>query len=385
MRCILHVDMDAFYASVEQHDDASLRGRPVLVGGTSGRGVVAAASYEAREYGCRSAMPMAEALRRCPQALCVRPRMHRYKEVSTQVFAVFREYTPFVEGLSLDEAYLDVTGSLALHGPPARLAGSIKGAIRACTGLTASVGAGPNKLVAKIASELDKPDGLMVLFGDAIRPALDPLSVRVIGGIGPRTAERLEAEGIRLIEELRGAPDSVLRRIFGRYAERLRARACGQDERPVEPGRSEISISAEETFDRDLERPERMVAEIAQLAERVSERLRRKGLQAGRVSLKIRRHDFSTFTRQRRVSPPLVSGQRLAANCVELLGTWLAEYAEARIRLLGVAALDLSPAEQLALFDGPEQQALAAGEVADRIRDRFGPGALRRGRDLATD
>jgi DNA polymerase-4 len=383
MRCILHVDMDAFYASVEQLDDASLRGRPVLVGGTGARGVVAAASYEAREYGCRSAMPMAEALRRCPQALCVRPRMHRYKEVSTQVFAAFREYTPFVEGLSLDEAYLDVTASLKLHGPPERLAGNIKREIRTRTGLTASVGAGPNKLVAKIASDLGKPDGLQVLFGDAIQRTLDPLSVRVIGGIGPRTAERLEAEGIRLIEELRRAPDSVLRRIFGRYAERMRARAGGQDERPVEPGRNEISISAEETFDRDLDRPERMVAEIAQLSERVSERLRRKGLQAGRIGLKIRRHDFSTFTRQRRVSPPVVSGKRLAANCVELLGAWLSEYAEARIRLLGVSALDLSPAEQLPLFDGADQRALAAGEVADRIRDRFGPTAVRRGRDLA--
>jgi len=222
-----------------------------------------------------------------------------------------------------------------------------------------------------------------VLFGDAIQRTLDPLSVRVIGGIGPRTAERLEAEGIRLIEELRRAPDSVLRRIFGRYAERMRARAGGQDERPVEPGRNEISISAEETFDRDLDRPERMVAEIAQLSERVAERLRRKGLQAGRIALKIRRHDFSTFTRQRRVSPPVVSGKRLAANCVELLGAWLSEYAEARIRLLGVSALDLSPAEQLPLFDGAEQQAVAAGEVADRIRDRFGPTAVRRGRDLA--
>jgi DNA polymerase-4 len=309
--------------------------------------------------------------------------MHRYKEVSTQVFAAFREYTPFVEGLSLDEAYLDVTASLKLHGPPERLAGNIKREIRTRTGLTASVGAGPNKLVAKIASDLGKPDGLQVLFGDAIQRTLDPLSVRVIGGIGPRTAERLEAEGIRLIEELRRAPDSVLRRIFGRYAERMRARAGGQDERPVEPGRNEISISAEETFDRDLDRPERMVAEIAQLSERVSERLRRKGLQAGRIALKIRRHDFSTFTRQRRVSPPVVSGKRLAANCVELLGAWLSEYAEARIRLLGVSALDLSPAEQLPLFDGAEQQAVAAGEVADRIRDRFGPTAVRRGRDLA--
>ena len=383
MRCILHVDMDAFYASVEQLDDAALRGLPVLVGGTGGRGVVAAASYEAREYGCRSAMPMAEALRRCPQASCVRPRMHRYKEVSTQVFGALREYTPFVEGLSLDEAYLDVTASLKLHGPPERLAGDIKREIRTRTGLTASVGAGPNKLVAKIASDLGKPDGLQVLFGDAIQRTLDPLSVRVIGGIGPRTAERLEAEGIRLIEQLRRAPDGVLRKIFGRYAERMRARATGQDDRPVEPGRNEISISAEETFDRDLDRPERMVAEIAQLSERVAERLRRKGLQAGRIALKIRRHDFSTFTRQRRVSPPVVSGRRLAANCVELLGAWLSEYAEARIRLLGVSALDLSPAEQLPLFDGAEQQAVAAGEVADRIRDRFGPTAVRRGRDLA--
>jgi DNA polymerase-4 len=363
-RVILHVDMDAFYASVEQLDDPSLRGRPVLVGGTGSRGVVAAASYEARAFGCRSAMPMAEARRRCPEAACVRPRMDRYKAASSQVFGIFREVTPLVEGLSLDEAYLDVTADLRRLGTVERVARHLKEEIRRRSGLTASVGGGPNKLVAKIASDLDKPDGLKLLFGDVIRPALDPLSVRAIGGIGPRTAERLEVEGIRSIAELRTAPDAILDRVFGRYAGRMRARAGGQDDRPVVPERPDISISAEETYASDLRQPEEMAREIRALAERVSQRLARKSLQAGRIGLKVRRADFVTYTRQRRMAPPVTSARHMASACVELLAHWLAEQPGARVRLLGVAAMNLSAADQLALFEGLEPPGSAAESPA---------------------
>ncbi|MEJ2513709.1 MAG: DNA polymerase IV [Gammaproteobacteria bacterium] len=381
-RCVLHVDMDAFYASVEQQDDPGLAGRPVLVGGTGGRGVVAAASYEARRYGCRSAMPMSEALKRCPGAVCLRPRMDRYREVSGRVFAVLQDYTPLVEGLSLDEAYLDVTDGHRLHADPRRLAADIKHRIRTDTGLTASVGAGPNKLVAKIASDLDKPDGLVVLFGGAVTAALDPLPVSAIGGIGPRTARRLADCGIRHIADLREAPEGLLTRVFGRHAGRMREKASGRDDRPVVPEREEISVSAEKTFERDLHSRSEMEAELSRLAERVSARLRRKSLAASRIVLKIRRADFATFTRQKRVSPPVNSDRLIAANARELLSAWMADQPGARIRLLGVGTGGLAPAGQMNLFETEEVRSGAAGTAADQVRARFGDGALVRARDL---
>jgi DNA polymerase-4 len=381
-RCVLHVDMDAFYASVEQLDDPSLAGRPVLVGGTSGRGVVAAASYEARGFGCRSAMPMAEALRRCPEAVCVRPRMERYREVSRAVFEVFAAHASVVEGLSLDEAYLDVTSSVSFQGGVRRLARAIKQEIREGTGLTASVGAGPNKLVAKIASDLEKPDGLVVLFGEAVQSSLDPLPVRRIGGIGPRTAERLEEVGIRLIAELRTAPEPVLRRVFGRHGERMRSKACGLDDRPVSAERQDVSVSAEETFDEDLTDRAEMLVQIGRLSERVSARLRRKELHAGCVFVKIRRADFVTFTRQRRVSPRVASPRLITANAAELLDAWLVDQPGARVRLLGVGVAALAPGGQLALFETEEERSSSVGRAADQVRERFGAAALVRARDL---
>src|SRR5579871_6042109 len=214
-RAVLHVDMDAFYASVEQRDDPSTAGKPVIVGGLGGRGVVAAASYEVRRFGVRSAMPMSTALRLCPHAICIRPRMARYQQVSAQVFDVFHEVTPLVQGLSLDEAFLDVTDSVALMGDPASIARRIKMRIRELTGLTASVGVAPNKLVAKIASDLDKPDGLTVVPEGRIQEVLDPLSVRRLPGLGRKMGERVEATGIRTFAQLRKAGDAVLWPLFG--------------------------------------------------------------------------------------------------------------------------------------------------------------------------
>jgi DNA polymerase-4 len=249
VRSILHVDMDAFYASVEQRDNPELRGRPVVVGGGTNRGVVAAASYEARKFGIRSAMPMAEALRRCPELCRVRSRMSLYQAVSEQVFEIFRRFTPVVEGLSLDEAFLDVSSSLALFGSPVEIAGAIKREILAATELTASVGVARNKLVAKIASELDKPDGLTVLFPEHYSARLDPLPVAVIPGIGRETLKRLDRVGIHTVRELRTAADRDLEPIFGRFTTKTRDRAAGIDDRPVVASREEKSISAEETYD----------------------------------------------------------------------------------------------------------------------------------------
>src|SRR5688500_3957514 len=261
-RAILHVDMDAFYASVEQRDRPELRGQPVIVGGTSNRGVVAAASYEVRNFGVRSALPIREALRRCPHAICVKPRMAVYRHVSHQVFAIFHEYTPVVEGLSLDEAFLDVTASLALKGDAVSIARGIKQKILAATQLTASVGVAGNKLVAKIGSDLNKPDGLTVIDAGNLHAVLDPLSVRRLPGLGRKLGERVEAAGLLTFAQLRTAPDAVLWPIFGRDSQRMRERAAGIDDRPVMSEWDEKSISAEETFFSDLADHGKMQAEV---------------------------------------------------------------------------------------------------------------------------
>src|SRR5580692_7343816 len=254
-RAVLHVDMDAFYASVEMRDDPTLAGKPLIVGGTAGRGVVAAASYEVRKYGVHSAMPMSTALRLCPHAVCVRPRMQRYQEVSELVFGVFHEITPLVQGLSLDEAFLDVTQSQELFGDPVTIARRIKSRIQAITGLTASVGVATNKLVAKIASDLAKPDGLTIVPAERIQEIFDPLSVRRLPGLGRKTGARVEAAGIHTLGELRSAPDALLWPIFGRYSAWIRDRASGVDERPVLPDMEEKSLSAEDTFEADIADP----------------------------------------------------------------------------------------------------------------------------------
>ena len=252
MRAILHVDMDAFYASVEARDNPELRGKPLIVGGLGGRGVVAAASYEVRKFGVHSAMPMREALQRCPHAICVQPRFSRYKAVSKIVFDVFHEFTPLVEGLSLDEAFLDVTHSQAALGPAEVIGAEIKQRILARTGLTASVGVAPNKLIAKIASDLRKPDGLVVVHSDEATALLDPLPVRRLFGIGAKTAPQLERIGVMTLRDLRLAPDAALRPLFGAYVAQLKMRAAGVDDRPVIPDWDEKQISAEETFDVDI-------------------------------------------------------------------------------------------------------------------------------------
>jgi DNA polymerase IV len=386
-RAILHVDMDAFYASVEQRDRPELRGQPLIVGGTSNRGVVAAASYEVRAFGVRSAMPIREALRRCPHAICVRPRMSVYREVSHQVFAIFHEYTPVVEGLSLDEAFLDVTASLALKGDAITIARGIKNQIRATTQLAASVGVAPNKLTAKIASDLEKPDGLTVVTPENMSAILDPLSVRRLPGLGRKLGERVEAAGIATLGQLRTASDTVLWPIFGRDSQRMRERAAGIDERPVMSEWDEKSISAEETFFNDLADPARMQAEVLRLADRASQRMRAQNLAAGCVAVKIRRADFTTFTRQKRFEPSTTDSRTIAKIAAELLTAWLGEQPRAKVRLLGVGVNHLHAADQMDLFAAPGQAAgspvaTALDATVDLIRERFGNLAVRRGSAL---
>ncbi len=382
-KLILHVDMDAFYASVEQRDNPDLRGKPVVVGGSSNRGVVAAASYEVRKFGVRSAMSMADARRRCPDLIRVQPRMSHYQAVSKQIFEVFREFTPVVEGLSLDEAFLDVTACRSLHGTSIEIAKKIKQTIRDRINLNASVGVAENKLVAKIASDLDKPDGLTVLLGDTVREKLDPLPVSLIPGIGQKTLSRLHDINIFSVADLRLAPDRDLESIFGRYAQRTRERAGGIDIRPVASSREEKSISAEETYDVDLSDRGEMETELLRLAETTARRLRKSALQAGTVQIKIRQADFQTFTRQKSLQPPVNNTDQIYRVACQLLGIWLEKNPGTRIRLLGVGGSKLSPAEQRDLFaDDDAPVAGAVDQTVDDIRDRFGNSAVARARTL---
>jgi DNA polymerase-4 len=380
-RSILHVDMDAFYASVEQRDNPELRGKPLVVGGTTNRGVVAAASYESREFGIRSAMPMREAYRRCPGLLRVRPRMSHYQAVSKQIFEVFRSFTPLVEGLSLDEAFLDVTASVALFGTPVDIAKAIKEKILEATRLTASVGVAENKLVAKIASDLDKPDGLTIVLPDDYESKLDPLPVSVIPGIGRETLKRLSSTAISTVRDLRLADKRLLEPVFGRYTQKTRDRAAGIDDRPVVSSRVEKSISAEETYDTDLSARDEMERELLRLAERTATRLRKANLAAGTIQIKIRQSDFKTYTRQRRSQPPANGTDQVYAVARELLGVWLSRNSDARIRLLGVGGSDLAPAAQTDLFSSGETETVV-DKTVDKIRDRFGKDVLGRARTL---
>ena len=374
--------MDAFYASVEQHDRPELAGQPVVVGGAGGRGVVAAASYEVRRFGVHSAMPMREALRRCPQAVVVAPRFKRYREISGQVFEVFREFTDQVEGLSLDEAFLDVTASTAFLGSGEQMAREIKKRIRERTGLAASVGVSHNKLLAKLASEMAKPDGLTVIPAANVQAMLDPLPVGRLHGVGPKTAARLEEQGIFTLGQLRTTPESVLWPLFRRETRRFLDRAAGIDERPVVSDAPEKQISSEETFDVDLRDHKEMQERLAQLADRTTARLRARQFKAGMVSIKVRRRDFETYTRQRSFNPPTQESRLIAQVAADLLEHWLAEQPRVAVRLLGVGVSDLEPETQLDLFATPElSEAGRLDDALDRIHGRFGDGAIHRGTD----
>lgn len=381
-RSILHVDMDAFYASVEVLDEPSLRGLPVLVGGTSGRGVVSAASYEARRFGCRSAMPMAQALRLCPQAV-VRPvRFARYREVSRKVFAVFERYTPAVEGLSVDEAFLDLTGTGKLHGPAVDVAKRIKrDVVEATGGCTCSVGVSHNKFLAKLASDLNKPDGLTVFGPAEVETLLPTLPVTRIWGVGPKAAARLASYAIHTIGDLRRADVGFLAHRLGDDAHRLHRLAFGLDDRPVTTDREAKSVGQEQTFFDPLSVPDAVRAELLAETEHVAARLRKARVRARTVTVKIRTEDFRTVTRSQTLAVPTDVTAELWAAARACFDAWALDRFEA-VRLIGVQAKELTPADdgaQLDLFSQPGHDRQAQLDTAaDKIRARFGPDAIKR-------
>lgn len=348
---ILHADLDAFFASVEQRDRPELRGRPVLVGGApEERGVVAAASYEARRYGARSAMPMRTALRLCPPGTVrLPPRFDRYREVSRRVMAIFRSRTPLVEPLSLDEAYLDLTEPLARPGAPdpERAARALKAEVRAAVGLTISIGVATSKSVAKIASDLRKPDGLVVVPPGGERAFLSPLPVARLWGVGPRLEERLRRLGIVTIGDLAALERRWLERQFGKWGGLLHDLANGIDHRPVTPERAIKSVGRETTFPRDVSDPATLHATVRRLAEQVAERLQRHGLRGRTVTLKLRSHDFRTITRQISLPLPIDGADQIAAEAGRLLRAELVPGGS--YRLVGVSVSGFRPAVQLPL------------------------------------
>src|SRR5690348_9167397 len=381
MRAILHVDMDAFYAAVEQFDRPELRGRPVIVGFPAQRSVVLTASYEARPFGVRSAMPSLQAQRLCPQAIWVAPRMARYREVSARVFEVFAEVTPVIEGLSLDEAFLDVTASLRLFGGIEPIGRKLKADIRTRTALAASIGMAHNKLLAKLASELGKPDGLLHITPERVRAVLDPLPVGRMWTVGRQAQATLEGIGIRTIGDLRRADPGCLSRALGRDASRLQALARGEDERPVEPDAKEKSIGAESTFAQDLKTFEQASAWLLRLCEKVAARTRQAGLRGRVVHLKLREPPFVTHSRQATLSSATDATAEIHAMARDLLAKWWQSGREPRLRLLGVSLGGFEVAAQTDLFT---READASDGVQDRINARFGEGSLVRGRALGT-
>ena len=377
-RTILHADLDAFYASVEVLDDPSLRGRPVIVGGDPGaRGVVSAASYEARRFGVHSAMPLRTAARLCPTGVFLPGRPDRYREISRAVMAIFASYTPLVEPISLDEAFLDVTGSTDAFGDGETIARAIKQRVRDEVGLVVSVGVASNKLCAKVASDLRKPDALVVVPPGGEAAFLADLPVGRLWGVGPQARQALAEYGVTRIGELAALPEATLRRRFGSHGSELALRARGIDPSPVVPSQAPKSIGHELTFDRDVTEPARLEATLLDLAESVASRLRHHQLAAGAVQLKLRYEGFETLTRQMGVPRHTREPEPIYTAGLVLLRKTLVS--GRGVRLIGLTAINLTDAQQLTLFDAPDRTDRISRSI-DAVRERFGEKAITRAR-----
>ncbi|MFK7961377.1 MAG: DNA polymerase IV [Phycisphaerales bacterium] len=381
-RSILHVDMDAFFASVEQRDDPSLRGQPVLVGHDGPRGVVAAASYEARRFGCHSAMPIAVAKRRCPQAIIVSGSRGRYSEVSRQVFAIFERFTPLVQPLSVDEAFLDVTGSVRLFGSAADIAAAIRAAVQDETQLTCSVGVAPNKFLAKLGSDLEKPDALVELSMDDVPGRIAALPIERLWGVGDAAATRLHRVGLRTFGDLQALSEREIELVLGKHGPHLRRLALGIDARPVHTDREAKSISSERTFGENLVRPDDVRPFLRAQLEEVATRLRRHERYARTVTVKIRYGDFETITRSETLREPDDRTDVLIAAARRLFDAWAGRHFQP-VRLIGAGVSNLAdPADgrQVDLFAAPEDaRARRLDSVTDAIKGRYGKTSIGRG------
>jgi DNA polymerase-4 len=382
-RTILHVDLDAFYAAVEQRDDPALRGAPVLVGGSARRGVVASCSYEARAFGIHSAMPMAVALRLCPRAVVVRHRMDRYAEASRLFFAILGEFSPDVEGLSLDEAFLDLTGSERLLGDGATVGRAIKDRVRRELSLVASVGVAPIKFAAKIASDIDKPDGLRVVAPDQVLGFLHPLPVGRLWGVGEVTRDKLLALGLRTIADVAAYPEATLvARLGVETGHHLAALARGEDPRPVYAAEDPVSVGHQETFDDDLDDRGDIAVVLLHQADRVAARLRRAGLRAAVVVLIVKYDDFRQITRRTTLDDPTSDGRVIARAAIELLGGVPVEsHKGARVRLAGISTTARQRRDaprQLGFAEADRARGERLGDVLDRLEDKFGAGTVKR-------
>jgi DNA polymerase-4 len=375
--------MDAFYASVEVKDNPDLQDKPVLVGGSPDqRGVVAACSYKAREFGIHSAMPMSQALRLCPDAIVMPVRMSRYVELSKQIHQIFHHnYTPDVEPISIDEAFLDVTGCIKLFGSAETIGKQIKADIKDQTDLTASVGLAPNKFLAKLASDLEKPDGFVIITEENKQQILDPLPVSKIWGIGKVTNKELQKHGIKTIQQLRTAPKYKLSMVFKNQVDDIIRLAQGIDNRQVVPHTEAKSLSAEETFSTDIKEKEFLLSILQNQVEEVSQRLRAEKLQCRTITLKLRYGDFRTLTRSYTMDKPTNTTQMLLQEAQNLFNQWYKKSGGA-LRLLGFGTAGLSPegtGQKLLFSDPDEEKQKKIDEVYDKVRGKFGDDSLKRG------
>jgi len=378
---ILHMDMDAFFTSVEQLDNPYLRGKCVLVGGASGRGVVAAASYEARKYGVHSAMPMFQALQKCPDAVIVPPRRSRYKELSIEIMNVLRGFSPLVEPVSIDEAYVDITGCEKLHGDPEQIARVVKTNIRDAVDLTCSVGVAPVKFIAKIASDMEKPDGLTIIRPEQVPAFIESLPLEKVPGVGGKTLNRLGTLGIRTLGDVQKYPESLLSGKLGKFGIRLMALSAGIDRSKVTPNTAPKSISAEETLSANTRDRKLLGRYIMKQAEEVARQLRRKRVKARTVTLKIKHDDFVLVTRRSPLRHPSQTADPIRREAMKLLERYTINR---EIRLIGVGASGLLPAGtpiQMDLFSGSEAKNKnweKIDQTVDNISRRFGKGVIQR-------
>ncbi|MBE3578635.1 MAG: DNA polymerase IV [Caldanaerobacter subterraneus] len=380
-RKIIHVDMDAFFASIEQQDNPEYRGKPVIVGGLSGRGVVSTCSYEARKYGIHSAMPMYMAKKLCPQGIFLPVRRKRYEEVSEQIFKILYDITPFVEPVSIDEAYLDVTH---VDKNPEDIALEIKKRVKDATGLTVSVGISYNKFLAKLASDWNKPDGLMVITEDMVPEILKPLPVTKVHGIGEKSAEKLRSIGIETVEDLLKLPQENLIELFGKTGVEIYNRIRGIDERPVETMREIKSIGKEKTLEKDTKNKELLIQHLKEFSEIVSEELIKERLYCRTVTVKIKTADFAVHTKSKTVDKYIRFSEDIYEVAKGILKEWkLEQY----VRLIGLSVSNLSPVkyEQLSFLDKRLVKVIKAGNLAEEINKRIGKKIIKKGSELLKD